>query len=1122
MEVRLFFNIDNLMGRAVMNSRIIWLGMMGLLLGREPMIQAEQSADSRTQQVKQLYQEMAAASSDALYNDLRTQLNELLQADSRRQPQGRLDQGGEGWWDATLLPPDPSISASGTTVGYQNDFNVADLEYPPNPCWEGYFSQSLSCAGPDVAYRYTVPVEGQYRMSLCSGPLYDSGLLVYVYTGNQPSNFTDLICGNDDFCNLTSELTTPPLPAGLELLIVVDGWNASAGSYVVNIELAQLNIPPNDLCADPLFLEPWTAVTGFTTDATYDDVPDCGTSISAPGVWYVTVGTGNTMTAHTCFGADYDTKINVFSGTCDAPVCVAGNDDVCGLSSSVSWCSVAGEQYLILVQGFGGQTGSFTLMLEDDGVPCTGVDDVYTIPEVYLERDILVGQEITLLAFATPEGSLVHDFQIYTITRKQPQFHTMVLDGGISIDPFQQQGAWLELRGIVGEQLTDPVFGWDLLFTPIAITVLSPALPTLIDNWRDSVAWTPSATCDTCKFAVLISGGWQGRSAVTRGSTGGSNRADYWDDLADFYCYKRSHEWCENRTKVFYYKGARPTGHTRMNDIPAGVVDSCWEAKIKAHFTALSSQIAACKRAGKCPMVEVVVSNHGDPNNGGNQGGITMVHSANGGDTLYTGREFRQSMQQLVDSGLCNLDVEFGQCFSGIMVKEIQDSLDTKGCNVTASAATNDQNSTISNPGDGGYNYWLNAKCCALSMGRSLQEAINIANRTYDQVLRNDASASGATAQAQDAIAADPTKSPRTRARAAAAAAQARADSAESAGWVGKQTYFRSFSLPKRCKSDTIQVTPGGRIDLKFSGPARSCGNCEVLCQDTTGKWIRLSQWNWNVPGSAGYVNGQNQRRIDSGGASNGIYVVHSRSDSFNVKATSTNPPLPPALDTSPSNPETFAGFAVGWTSGNSDEFGSIVANSHTIQNTDDDGFDLTTAPKFIGSGGVENLFAEYTIPVVTYWWEDMQVYVGIVNGVAGTEIFVESPGYEHTTHNALLSGGAEEIVFGLGSPSSAGDYSLHLFASGPIELDYWGLESARSTGIPPAVSDLTILRIGDDIHLFWSAVPVAVSYIVQRSPDFGGPWSDVTTVNTPGYVHANQANAPETQVYYQVIAVGP
>jgi hypothetical protein len=121
-------------------------------------------------------------------------------------------------------------------------------------------------------------------------------------------------------------------------------------------------------------------------------VPACGTSISAPGVWYVVQGTGFTMEVNTCHASsNYDTKLNVYSGSCDALVCVGGNDDAAcpfnNLFSRVTWPSVAGANYYILVQGFGGQVGNFGLNVlcqGEEGPPgCADATDVGCGDTVY-------------------------------------------------------------------------------------------------------------------------------------------------------------------------------------------------------------------------------------------------------------------------------------------------------------------------------------------------------------------------------------------------------------------------------------------------------------------------------------------------------------------------------------------------------------------------------------------------------------------------------------------------------------------------------------------------------------------------------------------------------------------
>ena len=132
----------------------------------------------------------------------------------------------------------------------------------------------------------------------------------------------------------------------------------------------------NDLCENAIPVGVPSVTPGSTDLATVDSgFPSCGTAgtPSANGVWYSVIGTGNTMTADLCNGATtYDSRLTVYCMGCDDAKCVDGNDDSCGLQSSVTWCSQNGVEYLILVHGYSSNTGSFELTISDDGVPCEG------------------------------------------------------------------------------------------------------------------------------------------------------------------------------------------------------------------------------------------------------------------------------------------------------------------------------------------------------------------------------------------------------------------------------------------------------------------------------------------------------------------------------------------------------------------------------------------------------------------------------------------------------------------------------------------------------------------------------------------------------------------------------
>ena len=87
----------------------------------------------------------------------------------------------------------------------------------------------------------------------------------------------------------------------------------------------------------------------------------CGVAIEAPGVWYKFVGNGQNAVVFTCTQYSYDTQLNVYSGSCGNLTCVGGIDDFCQQGSQLSFPTTNGTNYYILVQGWNGAQGNFTI-----------------------------------------------------------------------------------------------------------------------------------------------------------------------------------------------------------------------------------------------------------------------------------------------------------------------------------------------------------------------------------------------------------------------------------------------------------------------------------------------------------------------------------------------------------------------------------------------------------------------------------------------------------------------------------------------------------------------------------------------------------------------------------------
>ncbi|MFO0874904.1 MAG: hypothetical protein U0575_13170 [Phycisphaerales bacterium] len=126
-------------------------------------------------------------------------------------------------------------------------------------------------------------------------------------------------------------------------------------------------IPANDQCVNAIAIglgnKPFSTIGATTSGPTLD--PDCdrGFGLSlVDDIWYTYTPTSSgTLIVGTC-GANYDTRIAAYGGTCESLVLLACNDDFCGLASTMFFPVSAGTTYHIRVGGYSG-SGSGTLSL---------------------------------------------------------------------------------------------------------------------------------------------------------------------------------------------------------------------------------------------------------------------------------------------------------------------------------------------------------------------------------------------------------------------------------------------------------------------------------------------------------------------------------------------------------------------------------------------------------------------------------------------------------------------------------------------------------------------------------------------------------------------------------------
>lgn len=248
---------------------------------------------------------------------------------------------------------------------------------------------TLSGVGTAVHYRthsFTTTTAGNVLVSIdpadgasISPGTADTFLALYGPGGFNPASpCTNLIAADDDGgAGFLSRIqTTIALAPGNYTAVFTSFDNSPSDfpwTYTLRVVTPDPSAPVNDNCANAIALACGGSASGSTATATQDGPgTSCTGGTVAPDVWYTVTGTGSNITASLC-GSGYDTKLDIYTGSCGALTSVVCNDDFCGLQSQVSWASTLGVTYYIRVHGFFGATGSFTL-----NISCPPPNDLCT------------------------------------------------------------------------------------------------------------------------------------------------------------------------------------------------------------------------------------------------------------------------------------------------------------------------------------------------------------------------------------------------------------------------------------------------------------------------------------------------------------------------------------------------------------------------------------------------------------------------------------------------------------------------------------------------------------------------------------------------------------------------
>src|SRR5438876_863552 len=300
--------------------------------------------------------------------------------------------GAQGTFSLTVTPP---VASTTTTTPTNSSTTTttptgACASPTPIPAAGGTFSGTTSgtstlegsCgssgASPERIFQWTPAVSGTATIQTCgAGTTFDTQL--YLRSGSCAGG-PEVGC-NDDACpnatglNRASRLT-PTVTAGQTYYIVVDGYNGAQGTFSLTVmppgaTTTTTTLPGGGGCSSPMVLPASGGTVSGATSGTSALVGSCGSSgISPERVYQWTPAVSGTATIQTCgAGTTFDTVLYLRSGACaGGPEMAAGcNADACTNAigpyrpSRLTPTVTAGQTYYIVVDGYGGAQGIFSL-----------------------------------------------------------------------------------------------------------------------------------------------------------------------------------------------------------------------------------------------------------------------------------------------------------------------------------------------------------------------------------------------------------------------------------------------------------------------------------------------------------------------------------------------------------------------------------------------------------------------------------------------------------------------------------------------------------------------------------------------------------------------------------------
>ena len=228
-------------------------------------------------------------------------------------------------------------------------------------------------------FLWTATTSGTATFQTCGGVTPDSKIAAWLNNNGGACPSGTQLAYNDDACALQSRVVFA-VTSGTTYFLQIGAFTEGV-TYTGTFTIAILPPPPpvlNDDCTTP------TAIAGpgsyafdiraATTGAQGQTEALClffaQTGIVRDAWWAYTPTATGTATISTCglLTSGTDTKIAIYDGSgCPAAAAIACADDVCGLTTEITWNVVCGQTYTIQLGGYPYVTpqdlaGSFTIV----------------------------------------------------------------------------------------------------------------------------------------------------------------------------------------------------------------------------------------------------------------------------------------------------------------------------------------------------------------------------------------------------------------------------------------------------------------------------------------------------------------------------------------------------------------------------------------------------------------------------------------------------------------------------------------------------------------------------------------------------------------------------------------